>query len=460
MSTVISWCIENWQSVFLPLAVFLLALLAMFWLRRRAYHGLVSWARKTRWPANDILLGPLTGPSQIWALILSAYLALMASNLPGEWRDPTGKTLWSLFLASMTLSVLNIIGGLIRFYGPRIKASGHTIVLINNVSRIVVLAVAFLILLGIWGVPTTPILFLLGVAVLAALFAFRDAVPNLTAGFQLSAGQQIKVGDYVKLESGEEGYVREIGWRSTRIQALDESMVIIPNSHLVQKRVVNYGRPLKKAQTPFRFNSRSHLTELTGVRANTLRELADALKQVPDAVIYYHTHHFLEEYHQLTPELSNDFAVWVSDALGEEVLGERLASIDTFSFPNIAALRDRFVSVIEEHISKQSNQRVALEGRSFYFMKSVSIVLPSPYVAHDLREMVEALRKITPSSLYFHIFEARLRVGQGLNDFSIWLDESLGDKELSEEVARLDPYLYTLEGLRSALIQLMEKRIK
>ena len=59
------------------------------------------------------------------------------------------------------------------------------------------------------------------------------------------------------------------------------------------------------------------------------------MKKAPDAVIYYHTHHFLEEHHYLTPEPSNDFAVWVSDALGDEVLGERLASVDTFEFPSL-----------------------------------------------------------------------------------------------------------------------------
>jgi len=93
-------------------------------------------------------------------------------------------------------------------------------------------------------------------------------------------------------------------------------------------------------------------------------------------------------------------------------------------------------------------------------MKSVSVVLPTPYAAHDLREFVEAIRMLSLSSLYFHILESRLRLGRGLNDFSAWLAERLDEKELAESIARLDPYTYTLEGLRSSLIQLMEKRIK
>ncbi len=236
--------------------------------------------------------------------------------------------------------------------------------------------------------------------------------------------------------------------------------MIIPNGRLLQGTVVNDGRPLKKAKEPFRFYSRTHLTELTGIQAKNLRELVDILKSAPDAVIYYHTHRFLEEHHYLTPESSNDFAVWASDALGDAVLGETLASVDTFLFPNLGALKERLVGIIEEYLSQGSNSREAMEGQEFHFMKSVSVVMPNFYVAHDLREFVETLRKISLGSLYYHVFESRLRLGRGLNDFSIWMQNSLGETELAEEIARLDPYTYTLEGLRSALIQLIEKRIK
>jgi hypothetical protein len=99
-------------------------------------------------------------------------------------------------------------------------------------------------------------------------------------------------------------------------------------------------------------------------------------------------------------------------------------------------------------------------GREFHFMKSVIFILPTPYFAHDLREFVETLRKISIGSLYYHVFESRLRTKRGLNDFTIWMRDSLGEEELGEKIAQFDPFTYTLEGLRLALIQLIEKRIK
>jgi hypothetical protein len=217
---------------------------------------------------------------------------------------------------------------------------------------------------------------------------------------------------------------------------------------------------VKKSREPFRFFDRVHLTELTGIKAKNLKELVDILKNAPDSIVYYHTHHFLEEHHYLTPEPANDFAVWVSAVLGDEVLGENLASIDAFGFPALGALRERIVNVIGEYISSGQELRKAPEGREFYFMKWVSVILPTPYAARDLREFVEALRKLSLGSLYFHIFESRLRLGKVTNDFSVWMKDSLEEQELAEAIEKVDPYTYTLEGVRSQLIKLVEKRIK
>lgn len=199
------------------------------------------------------------------------------------------------------------------------------------------------------------------------------------------------------------------------------------------------------------------MKELTGLKAKNLRELADMLKVVPESVIYFHTHHFLEAHHYLTPQPTNDLAMWVDEALGDEVLAERLASVDTYQFSSLQALRERHVSIIEEYLAQCGSLREAMPGGEFHFVKSVSVIMPAPYEATDIREFIEAIRKLSPGSLYYHIFESRLRLGRGLNDFSAWLADSLDEPELARKVARLDPYAHSLEGLRGALIHLMEK---
>jgi hypothetical protein len=219
---------------------------------------------------------------------------------------------------------------------------------------------------------------------------------------------------------------------------------------------------LKRAREPFRFYTRLHLSELTGLKAKNLVELLTLVKTVPGASIYQHTHRFLQQHQYLSPEPPNDFAHWVTSVLGDEELGEKLASIDTIQFPTIRRLRNRIAAVIQQHLeySPESKRRFADEEEAFYFIKSVSFVIPTKYVAWDLREFADVLRKITIDSIYFHVFEARLRVERGMNDFSFWIDNSLGHKEIAQRLSRLDPYTRTLENLRGTIIEIAESGMR
>jgi len=448
-----------WSDIVIPLAVFAVGLIATIWLRRFAYKALDRWAKKTKWQGDEILLQATRAPSILWCLILSSALALTVSPVHQHWKNWANKGLWTLLVISLALSAVNLVGKLVSSYGERLKATQRATAISKNTANAVIYFVAILILLDIWGAPTTAIIFLIVLAAVVALVAFRETLPNFLAGIQLNAQGQFKVGDYIKLDTGEEGYIKEMNLTDTLIESPNESTILLPNRKLIQSTVTNYGHLMKKAKEPFRFFNRVHLTELTGLKAKNLKELADVLKTAPDSIMYYHTHHFLAEHQYLTPEPANDFAVWVSDALGDDVLGEKLANIDAFEFPTLSALRERIVNVIGEYISLEPELRRAPAGREFYFMKSASVVMSTHYVARDLREFVEALRKLSLGSLYFHIFESRLRLGRVTNDFSVWMKDSLEEQKLAEAIEKVNPYTYTLEGVRSQLIQLIEKRI-
>jgi len=456
----VQWLIDHWLKITVPLLTFLASIIVGLWVRRVVSNAFDRWASKVRWQGGELVMTAVHRPFLFWFLFLGVLIAIQVSEVTPQVKSITTKAIGSLFVLSFGWMIINLCKQLLEKNLPKLKARWPTITLAKNITMATIMVFCALIILEIWSMPTSPILVLIAVAILAAALVLRNAAPNLFAGLHLNATQQIKVGDYVKLETGEQGYVTDISWYNTRIKALDESMIIVPNNRLLQFTVVNYGHPLKKAKEPFRFQSRTYIKELTGLKARNLKDLVDILKKVPDPVIYYHTHHFLEEHHYLIPEPSNDFAVWVNDVLGEEVLGERLASVNTFEFPSLGALKERIVDIIEENLARGTNSREAMPGREFCFMKSVSVVISTPYVVRDLREFVEALYKISLGSLYFHVFESRLRLGRGLNDFTIWMQDSLGEAELGEEIARLDPYTFTLEGLRSAFIQLIEKRIQ
>ncbi|MEW6214410.1 MAG: DUF5752 family protein [Nitrospirota bacterium] len=457
----IEWLNKNWLSLIVPAIVFLAFFVVAIWARRAVYNYFEGFFSKIKWEGSQIFLQIIIAPFFQWCLILGAYTAIQVSTLSPYGKALGGRILGSIFVISLTWTVISLAERLLQLYLNRLKALPLLpTTLIINVVRITFFVVGVLILLDIWGVPTTPLVLTLTIGLLVVILASRDEILNIFSGFELARGKLIKTGDYVKLESGEEGYVSDITWRNVQIKAPDDSIILVPNSKFTKTIVTTYRKPLKKASQPFRFYTRLYIKELTGLKARNLSELAQILKDVPDSVVYYHTHHFVEEYQYLTPQPANDFALWVGDTLGDEILAEKLANIDTFEFSTIYELRERIVAVINEELSTKDNGRTVPEGREFHFIKSVSVILPTPYVSHDLREFVEVLRKVSMDSLYFHIFESRLRLHKGVNDFSIWLQDCLDERDLADKIAVLDPYNYTIEGLRSIIIQLIEERIK
>ncbi|MBI4399026.1 MAG: hypothetical protein HY586_07850 [Candidatus Omnitrophica bacterium] len=216
-----------------------------------------------------------------------------------------------------------------------------------------------------------------------------------------------------------------------------------------------------QASQPFQFYTRIHLGELTGLKAGNLEELLAHVQTVPGSVIYHHTHHFLQQHLYLSPEPPNDFAYWVNAALNETKLSEQLASINTCEFTSIRALRDKIREVLERYLqSAKRPLRQANEGQEFYFVKSISFILPMPYRANSLQDFAEIIKKVTIHSIYFHMFEARLRLEKGSNDFSLWFETSLEEKELAKKIAQLDPYTHTLEALRGRIAHLIENRLR
>ena len=212
------------------------------------------------------------------------------------------------------------------------------------------------------------------------------------------------------------------------------------------------------APSAFEFWTRLTLTKLTGRQASDLAGLLEHLRVVPLSVVFHHTHHFLVQHQHLNPEPPNDFAYWVTNVLQESWLGERLAAIDTVQFAHLRDLRERLVQVIEAYLERTRELRVAPAGEEFHFMDAVSFTLPTRHRAATLAEFAEQLKLVGVASIGFHVFEARLRVESDDNDFSRWLQEELGERELADAIRRLfDPYTITTEGLRQRLLGLIAK---
>jgi len=115
--------------------------------------------------------------------------------------------------------------------------------LTQTIIRWVVIIIGGLILLNTLGINITPLLTALGVGALAVALALQDTLSNLFAGLHVTLARQIHVGNRIKLESGEEGYVADIGWRSTTLRTPSNHLIIVPNAKLAQSIITNYNMP-------------------------------------------------------------------------------------------------------------------------------------------------------------------------------------------------------------------------
>jgi hypothetical protein len=209
---------------------------------------------------------------------------------------------------------------------------------------------------------------------------------------------------------------------------------------------------------PFEFRTRLTVTKLTRRVATTVAELARHLREVPGSIVFHHTHHYLVQHQELSPEPPNDFAYWVTTALQDDELGERLAAVDTVRFASLNALQARLVEILDAYLATDRRHRVAPEGEAFYFKDAVSIVLPTGYVARSLDEFRSALARVSTGSVAYHLFESRLRIGAEDNDFSRWLEHEANLPAVARAIRALDPYTHTLEGLRQVLLGLVTPR--
>jgi small-conductance mechanosensitive channel len=234
--------IQALMPVFILVLTFMLGLLV----RRLVFSTLTRWARKTTGKIDDIVVRAINGPFLIWVLMLGIHFAAHVSPLPEKISNLVSKILLFLLIASVTAVCARLASEIIRVYGSRMQGTLPVTSLTQNLARLVVVTIGLLVLLNSFGISITPMLTALGVGGLAVALGLQDTLANFFAGFHVSLAGYVRLNDYIKLDSNEEGYVTDIGWRSTTIRALGNNLIIIPNSKLAQAIVTNYYLPEKR----------------------------------------------------------------------------------------------------------------------------------------------------------------------------------------------------------------------
>ncbi len=211
---------------------------------------------------------------------------------------------------------------------------------------------------------------------------------------------------------------------------------------------------------PFIFIGCVELRESLDYRADDERELLERLEEIPAGSIFYHTHGYFLRHRPVTTAYGNDFASWVATQVRDQVLAERLAVVNPFECSSLEDLREELVSIISDHVLHLSTVPRVEFGEPFFFQQShiVEVELGTP--AANLAEFRAGLAEVDSSAIYYHMVEARARLGRRSGDFAEWTRSSLGLPDLAERIERIDTYMTSLERVRARVLSLVDAHLE
>ena len=253
-----------------------------------------SITKKTKTEIDDKLLAALERPFVVGFVLIGIYFSLLQI----DYIRQNIKLLNNVFFVLSVLWVVLVLHRLARVFLDRWIFLNPSF---QNMPRLVFKVVnAFVYLIGLiiilkhFNVEITPLVATLGIGGIAIGFALQDTLSNFFAGLHIISDKPINIGDFVELEGNISGYVEDIGWRTTRIRTLPNTLVIVPNSKIASTIITNDSLPVPEMSVVVQCGV-AYTSDLEKVEKVTIETAKKIHKNVQGAVkdfepfIRYHT---------------------------------------------------------------------------------------------------------------------------------------------------------------------------
>jgi len=204
---------------------------------------------------------------------------------------------------------------------------------------------------------------------------------------------------------------------------------------------------------PFCIMDCSLVRYATGRVCSNLRELLEAIRVVPDAVLEHHMMRCALENHFELHEFPNDLARWCWTSLGDNVLGEQMGLVDPYRQPETVTLRAVLINLMEERLWGLERVPWCRPGLELHLVGSRLIAYGTGEQVDTPAALLEAVERMSLRSLFFHVHDARRRTAGQLDDFSLWLEKCGADASLVTSVRGIDFHFLNLSQLRQALVE-------
>ncbi len=271
------------KSLFIPTVVSTSIIIILFIVRGIIVHFLKKWTAGSATTVHTAALRSLRIPSIFWCIAIGLFFALELSELPRKYITLVDRTIYILIIFSVTVAVANLAVRAFENYAQRSDINIPATGIILGVFRATIIIAGILVILNFLGISIAPLLTALGVGGLAVALALKDTLSNLFAGLHIIASKQVRPGDYIKLNSGEEGVVTDITWRSTTITSPAHNIIIVPNARVASATITNYELPDSRMSLSVQVTT-PHSADLDKIEAITYEVAKSVVRELPGAV--------------------------------------------------------------------------------------------------------------------------------------------------------------------------------
>ena len=278
------------HSIIILLVFFVMSQLFVF----LSQKILLRITKKTKTEIDDLIVAKTSKPISFILLLAGIRLAIIPHSIRADILDIMENAISSLIIAIITYIVIVIFDIIISNWGKKFasktesKVDDEIVILFQRFSKITLSFVGLIFILDVWGVKVGPLLASLGIAGLAVAFALQNTLGNIFGGVSLIVDRSITVDDFIKLDDGTEGFVTDIGLRSTKIKSADGDLIILPNGKLADSKIYNYHKPLPitRATVDFGIKYGSDVEKVKKIVLKEINGIALVLKEPAPKVVF------------------------------------------------------------------------------------------------------------------------------------------------------------------------------
>lgn len=191
-----------------------------------------------------ILIHAMKGTPISFCLVSGLYWIVGTIDIPPQLTKLFSYILFTVIVLTVTRIIARTVQGIVQLRIENSREPLPKTTLLDTILNIVIYAMGVLVVLQYYGISIAPILTAMGVGGMAVALALQETLANIFSGLHLILSKQLKIGDYIKLSTGESGRVTDITWRFTTIVPVGEgNMVVIPNQKIASSTITNYSMP-------------------------------------------------------------------------------------------------------------------------------------------------------------------------------------------------------------------------